>query len=64
MNENEINKLVSLRIKLIKYYEKTKDYRNNKNAIMREIDHAKILHEAIVGIDSVLKEHVEFTDKK
>ena len=31
---------------------------------MKEIDHARALHDVIVDIDKVLKEHVTFSDKK
>ena len=31
---------------------------------MKEIDHARALHDVIVDIDKVLKDHVTFSDKK
>ena len=64
MKKEEIEVLVNLRQNLVNYFSKLKDYKNNKNAIMRERDHAKILHETIVEIDKVLKDHVNFSDKK
>ena len=60
MNKEEIDKLIGLRAKLIKNYNKLKDYKQNKNAIMREIDHAKLLHETVVSIDNILNEYVNF----
>ena len=60
MTKEDINSLVSLRTDLIKSFERLRDYKNNKNAIMKEIDHAKILHEAINRLDIVLRNHVEF----
>ena len=58
--EETIRELIDIRQFLIEKFEKCKDYKQNKNAIMREVDHAKIIHEAIVKLDNILKEHVEF----
>jgi hypothetical protein len=60
MNESEVQKLIDIRAYLIEKYERCKDYRQNKNAIMREVDHAEIVHQTIVKIDSILKNHVKF----
>ena len=46
---------------LINKFERLKDYKGNKNAIMREIDHAELLHETIKQIDGVLTGHVNFS---
>lgn len=64
MNKKEIEALVNLRQGLIAKFSRLKDYKSNKNAIMREQDHAKLLHETIVNIDNILKEHVSFDNKK
>ena len=61
MNQEEIQKLVNLRMLLINKFERLKDYKGNKNAIMREIDHAELLHETIKQIDGVLTGHVNFS---
>ena len=53
-----------LKKSLNKKISRLKDYKSNKNAIMREQDHAKLLHETIVNIDNILKEHVSFDNKK
>ncbi len=63
MNDEEIKELVNIRAYLINKFEKCKDYRSNKNAIMREIDHAEIVHEAVVKIDKILKKYVKFDSK-
>ena len=60
MNEEDIKNLVGIRKYLIEKFEKCKDYQANKNAIMREIDHAKIVHEAVVRLDKVLSKYVTF----
>jgi hypothetical protein len=60
MTKEEIENLVDLRMKLVAKYSRLKDYRQNKNAIMREVEHAELLHETIVKLDGVLKEHVSF----
>jgi hypothetical protein len=62
MKKEDLDVLINLRMSLIQQYNKIKDYKNNKNAIMREVDHAKIVHETIVEIDKVLKNHVNFAD--
>ena len=64
MKKEEINVLVNLRQKTLEKFSRLRDYKNNPNAIMKELDHAKSLHEIIVEIDKVLKEHVNFSDKK
>jgi hypothetical protein len=61
MNKKELEKLVELRGMLLSRFERLKDYRNNKNAIMREIEHAELLHETIRQIDDVLRDHVKFS---
>ena len=64
MQKNEIESLVALRQKLLEKFNRLKDYKSNTNAIMKEVEHAKFLHETIVSIDQVLGEHVNFVDKK
>ena len=64
MNENTVRILVDLRQDLLLKFNRLKDYKNNTNAIMKEVEHAKILHETIQKIDSILKGHVNFSDKK
>ena len=64
MEKNNINKLLTLRTELIDKFSRLKDYKNNKNAIIKELEYAKTLHSTIVTIDELLKDHVEFSDKK
>ena len=64
MKKEELETLVNLRQSIIAKFNRLKDYKQNKNAIMREIEHAELLHSIIVEIDKVLKEHVNFSDKK
>ena len=61
MDNKDIEKIVLLRKKLILTFEALRDYKNNKNAIMKEFEHAKVLHETIVALDDLLKEHVKFS---
>lgn len=61
MENKDIEKIVLLRKELITKFEALKDYKNNKNAIMKEFEHAKVLHETIVALDNLLKEHVKFS---
>jgi hypothetical protein len=60
MNDKELKDLVDLRMLLVERYGRLKDYRQNKNAIMREYVYAEQLHETIVSLDSILKDHVKF----
>ena len=60
MEKQIIESIVKLRSELIKEFEKLRDYKGNKNAVMREIDHAKIVHTTITRLDIILKEHVNF----
>ena len=61
MSQEEIQKLVDVRMLLLKSFAKHKDWRNNKNAIMREIDHIETVGEAIKQIDTLLSGHVTFS---
>ncbi len=60
MERESLSKIVGLRGVLISRYEKLRDYKNNPDAIMKEIDHARLLHSIIVELDKVLAGHVEF----
>lgn len=64
MKKEEIEILVNLRQKTLEKFNRLRDYKNNPNAIMKELDYAKSLHEMIVEIDKALKGHVNFSDKK
>jgi len=64
VNKKEIEILVNLRQKTLEKFGRLRDYKNNTNAIMKEVDHARALHDVIVEIDKVLKEYVNFSDKK
>ena len=61
MNQEEIQKLVELRTMLIQDFSRYKDWRTNRNAIMREVDHVEIIGEAIKKIDALLSGHVTFS---
>lgn len=60
MEKQDIQTIITLRSKLIAEYAKLRDYKNNKNAIMKEVDCARILDFAIREIDSLLAGKVEF----
>ena len=64
MKKEEVEILVNLRQKTLNQFNRLRDYKNNTNAIMKEIDHARALHDVIVEIDKALKDHVNFSDKK
>lgn len=60
MEKNDLEKILELRTQLIQHYERLRDYKTNKNALMKEVDHAQRVHETIVAIDNILKPHVDF----
>ncbi len=62
MKKEEVEYLVQVRATLVKQFEGLRDYKNNPNAIMKEVDHAKVIHNTIVQLDSLLKEHVRFQE--
>ena len=64
MKKEEIKILIGLRQNILEKFNRLRDYKNNPNAIMKEVDHARSLHEVIVEIDKALKDHVNFSDKK
>lgn len=64
MKKEEIENLVNLRQTIILKFNRLRDYKNNKNAIMKEIEHAKSLHEIIIELDKILKSHVNFSEIK
>lgn len=61
MKKEEIESLVSLRQKLITEFQRLTEWRRDRNAIMKQADHAQSLSETIEQIDSLLKEHVTFS---
>ena len=60
MKEEEVKSLIEIRSSLIEEFSRLRDYKNNKNAIMKEIDCARVLHDTIKKIDSLLEGKVEF----
>ena len=62
MDDQTVKKIIDLRQDLVATFSRLNGYKNNQNAIMKEIDHAKTLHETIKKLDSILKEHVNFSD--
>ena len=61
MKEADLEKFIKVRQYLIEQFENCREYKGNNNAIMREMDHARIVHKAVVMLDNALKEHVKFS---
>lgn len=61
MSQEEIQKLVDLRMMLLQEYNSRKDWQSNKNAIMREIEHIELIGKSIKQIDTLLSRHVTFS---
>lgn len=60
MENQEIQKLIKIRTELIHEFSRLNDYKSDKNALMKQIDCAAVLHKTINAIDEVLKGHVKF----
>ena len=60
MKREDVIKIVELRTELIKRFEKFRDYKNNPNAIMKEVDCVRVITFAITALDEILAEHVQF----
>ena len=61
MTKEEIQKLVDIRMMLFENFKSKKDWKNNRNAIMREIDHIEIMEKTIKEIDAILTNYVSFS---
>ena len=61
MSQEEIQKLVDLRMMLLQDFQKRKDWKSNRNAIMREVEHVELIGETIKKIDVILSGHVTFS---
>tara|TARA_R110002167_G_scaffold99735_1_gene260986 strand:+ start:211 stop:396 length:186 start_codon:yes stop_codon:yes gene_type:complete len=61
MKTEKIQKLIELRTILIRDFHRRKDWKSNKNAIMREIEHVELLNETIKQIDGILEGNVTFS---
>ena len=61
MSQEEIQNLVDIRMMLLEDFRKRKDWKSNKNAIMREIEYVEVVGEAIKKIDLLLSGHVTFS---
>ena len=60
MNNELLQEVVNLRQRLILEFSRIRDYKQNKNALMKEQDHAMSLHGIIVEIDKMLEGKVDF----
>ena len=60
MQKKDLNKMLELRKELIDHYQTLRDYKSNKNALIKEVDHAERIHRTIVQLDNILREHVTF----
>ena len=61
MSQEEIQKLINVRMMLLQDFNERKDWRSNRNAIMREVEHVELLEKAIKQIDNILSDHVTFS---
>jgi hypothetical protein len=61
MKKEKLQKLIELRMTLIQEFQKRKDWKSNKNAIMREIELVELLNISIKKIDVILEGEVTFS---
>ena len=61
MKKEKLQKLIELRMTLIREFQKRKDWKSNKNAIMREIELVELLNISIKKIDVILEGEVTFS---
>jgi hypothetical protein len=61
MKKEKLQKLIELRMTLIREFQKRKDWKSNKNAIMREIELVELLNTSIKEIDLILEGEVTFS---
>jgi inorganic pyrophosphatase len=61
IDNSDINKLLELRKSLVLEFESYKDYKSNKNAIMKEWDHVASLERTIKKLDDFLSKFVKFS---
>lgn len=62
MSQDDIQKLVEIRTGLIREFNKLSEYQRDRNAIMKQVDHAALIHNTIKKIDDVLKDYVSFSE--
>ena len=60
MDNELLQEVVNLRQRLILEFNRLRDYKQNKNSLMKEQDHAASLHAVIVEIDQMLQGKVDF----
>lgn len=60
ISQDDIHKLLEVRNFLIQNHSRYRDYKSNKNAIMKEADHIIVIEKAIKDLDQFLKEYVQF----
>jgi len=58
--KKDLEKLINIRTALITKHSRLRDYKNNKNAIMKEIEHVVLIENVIKDLDVFLKKFVEF----
>mgnify|MGYP003125546529 CR=1 FL=1 len=61
MNKKNLEQLMLLRRELVLMFESRKDYKNNNQALMKEMDHVKALSTVIKSLDDILRDHVKFS---
>ena len=59
--KKDLEVLINIRAELIKSHGRLRDYKNNKNAIMKEVEHVILIENVIKDLDHFLKKFVQFS---
>ena len=59
--KEDLERLLELRKSLVLQFEKCRDYKSNKNALMKEYDHIQVVGQAIKDLDGFLSKYVQFS---
>lgn len=60
-NQEDLEKLLSIRKDLVLAHESKRDYKTNPNAIMKESDYVVTLEKTIKKLDGFLAKYVDFS---
>ena len=61
LSKEDLQKILELRKSLVLQFERCRDYKSNKNALMKEIDHIQIIGQTIKDLDDFLSKYVQFS---
>ena len=60
MKKEDVLLIAELRKNVVLSFERLRDYKTNPQALMKEVDHARKMHDIILALDNILKRHAQF----